>query len=574
MPETPVPPVFIGFDCTCIVNRGLRISPKWKNRWRGSLRFGTTPRCAREPLTGPAAAGAWHRWPNEGPGSCSPLSIFIGLALWEAAGQSLVDALLAPPSEVLVRFLSMLADGTLPSAFASSVQHMAIGFGLAVGVAIPFGIALGRSPSVATACEPVINAIYAIPPVAFVPFLIVWFGLYFEGRVALVFMMCFFEILINVQQGVRNVDRGLLEAAASFDVRGVQLYRKVVIPAALPFILTGLRVGIGRAVNAMITAELFFAAVNIGKLLKSSGNAFDTASMFGIILSVSIFRPAVSGGGTPCRAPPAAVVPARGDVSPARKWTLRFVGVGTFLVLWEIAGRILGDALFAPLSSVIVTYPELVEEYDLFRELATSLRQLAIGYVLGCVVGITVGTAMGRSRLADGLLQPWVSMLFATSIAALVPLFILLFGFGLAFRVAIVFMSTVWYVLLNTYHGARGVDPQLLETSRAFEATPLQTFRMVLLPALYPYILAGMRNGLAHAIRAMVIVEMYIHRRLRRRGLQHRTGGGDRRADRRAADHHGRRRGADRDSQGSGAADRPLVRARTTRLTGRTQQRR
>ena len=241
-----------------------------------------------------AAARAGRRWSvaalaERRPWVLFPLSIFIGLALWEAVGQSLSDALLAPPSEVLVRFLSMLADGTLPSAFASSVQHMAIGFGLAVGVAIPFGIALGRSPSVATACEPVINAIYAIPPVAFVPFLIVWFGLYFEGRVALVFMMCFFEILINVQQGVRNVDRGLLEAAASFDVRGVQLYRKVVIPAALPFILTGLRVGIGRAVNAMITAELFFAAVNIGKLLKSSGNAFDTASMFGIILSVSIF---------------------------------------------------------------------------------------------------------------------------------------------------------------------------------------------------------------------------------------------------------------------------------------------
>jgi len=197
-------------------------------------------------------------------------------------------------------------------------------------------------------------------------------------------------------------------------------------------------------------------------------------------------------------------------MSPARAWTLRFIGVGTFLMMWEIGGRILGDALFAPLSSVIATYPELVQEYDLFRELSVSMRQLLIGYLLGCTVGISVGMVMGRSRLFDGLLQPWVSMLFATSIAALVPLFILLFGFDLAFRVAIVFMSTVWYVLLNTYHGARGIDPQLLETARAFDATPLQTFRMVLLPALYPYILAGMRNGIAHAIRAMVIVEMYI----------------------------------------------------------------
>lgn len=218
-----------------------------------------------------------------------PLSIILGLMVWEVAGWSLSAALLAPASAVLVRFVEMLADGTLPLAFASSIQHMALGYGLAVAAAVPLGVALGRSPSVATACEPVINAIYAIPPVAFVPFLIVWFGFYFEGRVALVFLMCFFEILINVQQGVRNVDHGLLEAAESLGVRGMRLYRKVVIPAALPFIFTGLRVGIGRAVNAMITAELFFAAVNIGKLLKSSGNAFDTASMFGIILSVSIF---------------------------------------------------------------------------------------------------------------------------------------------------------------------------------------------------------------------------------------------------------------------------------------------
>ena len=218
-----------------------------------------------------------------------PLSIFVGLLLWEMGARSLPDVLLAPPTAVIVRFSEMLADGSLPRAFISSIQHMLAGYCLAIICALPIGIGLGRSPTLATACEPLINAIYAIPPVAFVPFLIVWFGLYFEGRVALVFLMCFFEILINIQQGVRNVDKGLVEVAESFELRGLSLYRKVIIPAALPFIFTGLRVGIGRAVNAMITAELFFAAVNIGKLLKNSGNAFDSASMFGIIFSVSIF---------------------------------------------------------------------------------------------------------------------------------------------------------------------------------------------------------------------------------------------------------------------------------------------
>jgi NitT/TauT family transport system permease protein len=218
-----------------------------------------------------------------------PVSIVGGLSVWEMGARLVPKGLLAPPSAVISRFLDLVADGSLPLALLSSLQHMVAGYAIAVALAVPIGILLGRSPAAATALEPVLNALYAIPPVAFVPFLIVWFGLYMEGRIALVVAMCFFEILINVHQGVKNIDRGLVEAAISLGTRGVPFYRKVILPASLPFIFTGLRVGIGRAVNAMITAELFFAAVNLGKMLKNTGNAFDTASMFAIIVTVSVF---------------------------------------------------------------------------------------------------------------------------------------------------------------------------------------------------------------------------------------------------------------------------------------------
>lgn len=218
-----------------------------------------------------------------------PVSIVLGLCIWEALARVIPKALFAPPSAVLGRLAVMTSDGSLLLALAGAVQHMLLGYLLAVLVAIPVGIVVGRNAAVATAVEPILNAVYAIPPVALVPFFIIWFGLYFEARVALVFAMCFFEILINVLQGVRNIDRGLLDAARSLEVTGLALYRKVVIPAASPFIFTGLRVGIGRAVNAMITAELFFSAVNLGQMLKTSSNAFDTASAFAIILAISLF---------------------------------------------------------------------------------------------------------------------------------------------------------------------------------------------------------------------------------------------------------------------------------------------
>jgi|ERR1043166_6144637 ABC-type nitrate/sulfonate/bicarbonate transport system permease component len=218
-----------------------------------------------------------------------PISIVAGLLLWEMIARSLPKSLLAPPSAVFGKLLTMTADGSLPAALLGSIQHMLVGYLLAVVLAVPLGVLIGRNASAATALEPVLNAIYAIPPVAFVPFFVVWFGLYFEGRVALVFAMCFFEILINVVQGARDIDRGLIDAARSLEARTLALQRKVIVPAALPFIFTGLRVGIGRAVNAMITAELFFAAVNLGKLLKNSGSSFDTATMFAVILVISIF---------------------------------------------------------------------------------------------------------------------------------------------------------------------------------------------------------------------------------------------------------------------------------------------
>ena len=218
-----------------------------------------------------------------------PISIVLGLLVWEAVARVLPKAVFAPPTAVLARLFAMTADGSLPTALLGSVQHMLLGYVLAALVAIPLGILVGRSMSVATAIEPILNAIYAIPPVALVPFFVIWFGLHFEGRVALVFAMCVFEILINVLQGVRNIDRGLLDAARALEAGGLALYRKVIIPAAAPFIFTGLRVGIGRAVNAMITAELFFSAVYLGQMLKNSSNAFDTASALAVILVVSLF---------------------------------------------------------------------------------------------------------------------------------------------------------------------------------------------------------------------------------------------------------------------------------------------
>lgn len=206
----------------------------------------------------------------------------------------------------------------------------------------------------------------------------------------------------------------------------------------------------------------------------------------------------------------------------AQRVGFQLVGIAITLAVWEIVGRVMGDALLAAPSVVIREYAGLVRDGTMLADLIASLRQMLVGFGLACVVGAPMGIAMGRSRVCDLILHPWVSMLVVLSVAALVPLFLLLFGSGFEFRAAIVFMASVWYIVLTAYHGARGVEPRFLEVARSFGASRGHTFWKVLMPALYPYLITGARIGLVHAIRAMVVAEMYVI--VGYGGLIHKTG--------------------------------------------------
>jgi ABC-type nitrate/sulfonate/bicarbonate transport system permease component len=224
------------------------------------------------------------------------LSIALGLLLWQWAAWDVSRVVFAPPSAVLARLAADVASGVLLKALVDSLVTLALGFGLAVVIGLPLGFAIGRSARVAAMFDPVLNAIYAIPPVAMVPFLIIWFGLFFEARVALVFLMSFFEILVTVAAGARNVDPLLIAAGRSFGADRVRLVTRVMLPASLPFVFAALRVGLVRGINAMITAELFFAAVNLGALMKQRAQRFDTAGLLAIIVLLALFGLAAQGG--------------------------------------------------------------------------------------------------------------------------------------------------------------------------------------------------------------------------------------------------------------------------------------
>ncbi|MDR9392205.1 MAG: ABC transporter permease [Trueperaceae bacterium] len=203
---------------------------------------------------------------------------------WEAGGRFGNPDVLPPFSAVVAAFVDILF-GPLPAALFESLRLLVIGFSTALALGVFLGLVVGRYRWLDRTLSPYFSGLYALPTVALVPLVLIWFGFDLSGRVVVVFLASFFPILINVYQGARDTPPDLLEVARSFGVRHEWgLVRRVVIPAAVPFILAGVRLGIGRGVVGMAIAEVYLRLSGLGTLIATYGSSFQTAYLIAAIL--------------------------------------------------------------------------------------------------------------------------------------------------------------------------------------------------------------------------------------------------------------------------------------------------
>ncbi len=187
-----------------------------------------------------------------------------------------------------------------------------------------------------------------------------------------------------------------------------------------------------------------------------------------------------------------------------RKWFQRLVVWGLIVLVWEILGIIVGPFFLPRFSQVFISMFAAFALGDM-TTLSGSLVQMFVGFGLAAAVGVPIGLIMGRSRLVDWVLGIYVNALFVTSMEALLPFIIILVGTEFKFRVVVVFLFAIFYVIINTAAGVRAVDPKLLETASAFCTPRLRLFTRIIMPAALPYIITGLRLGLGHAVKGMVI---------------------------------------------------------------------
>jgi len=216
------------------------------------------------------------------------VSVAVVLALWEVLGHHVDPVLFTRPSLVAVAAVQMILSGELWTYLAPSLVVLAIGLTLAAVVGIAVGLLLARFWIADVALGVYITFLYSIPSVALVPLIVLWTGYETTAKVVILFLFAFFPMTINTYQGVKNVDPRLIEVGRAFRCSERQLWLNIVLPGALPFIVTGLRLAVGRGLIGMVLADLYTAISGIGYLIVRTASTYQVDKMFVPIVTLGI----------------------------------------------------------------------------------------------------------------------------------------------------------------------------------------------------------------------------------------------------------------------------------------------
>lgn len=226
-------------------------------------------------------------------------AVIIFLLVWESMGGALSrynpipflrinPMFMSAPSLIFKAAVDMFSSGEIYHDLKISSIEFFWGYLLAVGVAIPFGILTGWYKRLSYVFDPFVNAMNATPRVALLPLVIIWLGIGILSKVGIIFLGAVFPMLINARDGVKTTPLNLINAARSFGASEWQVFKSVVFPSTLPFLLTGLRIAVGRALVGVLVGELYAATAGIGFMITVAGATFQTDKVFVGVLIFAI----------------------------------------------------------------------------------------------------------------------------------------------------------------------------------------------------------------------------------------------------------------------------------------------
>jgi NitT/TauT family transport system permease protein len=224
------------------------------------------------------------------------VSLASVLAIWQIFGAKVDPSLFTTPTKIVSAAIEMIGSGELWAYLEPSLVVLVIGLVLASVIGVAIGLVLARFWVFDVAFGVYITFLYSLPSVALVPLIVLWAGFDTSAKVIILFLFAFFPMVINTYQGVKNVDSKLIEVGRSFRCSEAQLWRNIVLPGALPFIVTGLRLAVGRGMIGMVLADLYTAISGIGYLIVRSASNYEVDKMFVPIVTLGLLGVTLTAG--------------------------------------------------------------------------------------------------------------------------------------------------------------------------------------------------------------------------------------------------------------------------------------
>ena len=180
------------------------------------------------------------------------------------------------------------------------------------------------------------------------------------------------------------------------------------------------------------------------------------------------------------------------------------------IALWEIAGRSTSAAFMVPFSETLVRLWQLIAGGEFIPQLLNSGQLFLTGFVLALVIGMPLGLLLARARMLRVGIEPYIMIIYATPMVALIPFILSMMGFGFAPKVLVVFLFAVFPVLYNTVEGARSIKPEMIEVAQSFRSSEWALWRDVMLPYTLPYTMTGVRQAIGRALVGMIAAEFFL----------------------------------------------------------------
>lgn len=446
------------------------------------------------------------------------LPALVFLLWWLAAAQQWMSAQILPSPQLVWQSARELAAGELWANLWISLQRLFWGLLAGIGSGLLLGAWLGFSQRAERVVLPTFIALAQVPTLAWIPLFMLFFGIGELLKLVVLVKAVIVPVALHTLVGVRDAQPKLREAAAVLRLPPLVLARRLLLPAALPAFLTGVRLALAQGWTSLLAVELLASSEGIGYLMVQSRQLFMLDVVFVCILVVGLVGAAMDRGIQTVERclvfwpqPPAGEFrrSARGQGwQRLQPWLLPLALIG----LWQTASLaqwVDPGILASPAAVVAATWHGLFDG-SLPTALLASLRRALLGLLLGGGAGFLLGLALGLSSPAERLLGPSFAALRQVAIFAWVPLLTAWFGLGEAAKLAFVALAGFFPLLLATQRGIANLPPQLGEAARVLRLSPWQRLRRLVLPGAAPSIFAGLRLGLIYAWLGTIGAEYFM----------------------------------------------------------------